>query len=390
MDATPRTLPVTALAPRDGGTIQESARSLTASGLQASSTLVHSGSLVISTRAPIGYVVRTTVPLATNQGCKALVPQGTADTRWFQYVLMAGRATLQACGNGTTFMELSTSALGSIRLPAPPVEEQSRIADYLDVEVAAIDELVAEQRKLIGYLTERRASELDRWIEHGGDVSARRPVESTWVDAIPTGWELMPLKHAVQRVMVGIVITPSAYYADDGVPVLRGLNVRPGQVNPEDLVYMSDDSNLLHAKSILHRGDVVVVRTGMAGAAAEVPPWAVGGNAVDLLIVRPGRRMLPAYLEFLVNSRLVQRQVVYGSVGALQAHFNTSALSNVSVTVPPVEEQHRVVDHLREALDRYDMLIAEAENQVTLLRERRQALITHAVTHGIDGLPGVA
>lgn len=74
---------------------------------------------------------------------------------------------------------------------------------------------------------------------------------------------------------------------DSGVPVLRGLNVRPGRVSADDLVYMSERSNRLHAKSVLRQGDVVVVRTGLAGAAALVPDWAVGGNAVDLLIVRP-------------------------------------------------------------------------------------------------------
>lgn len=275
-------------------------------------------------------------------------------------------------------------------LDLPSKGEQLRVAKYLDAETARIDDLVEEQESLIGLLFERRASELDGWIEHGGSAGAVSCVSSPWVDAIPVTWSLMPLKRCVERVMVGIVINPSTFYEDDGVPVLRGLNVRPGRVSSEDLVFMSAQSNELHHKSILRGGDLVVVRTGSAGAAAQVPPWAIGGNAVDLLIVRPGERLLPAFLELVLNSRLVQRQVRHGSVGALQSHFNTSALANVMVVVPPIAEQRRVLEHLTRALGRYDQLIAEAEHQIGLLREHRQALVTAAVTGGLESLRGVA
>jgi type I restriction enzyme S subunit len=272
---------------------------------------------------------------------------------------------------------------------APALADQRLIVRRLDEATTRIDALIREQQGLIVSLLERRASELDRWVEHGGGTDLV-DVSSRWINAIPRDWSLMPLKRCVSRVMVGIVINPSAYYEEDGVPVLRGLNIRPGRVTNDDLVYMSAASNELHRKSILCAGDVVVVRTGAAGSAAVVPEWAVGGNAVDLLIVRPGERLLPAFLEHLLNSRLVQQQVLYGSVGALQSHFNTSALANVMVVVPPPTEQERVLEHLTPALSRYDELIAGAGRQIELLREHRQALITAGVTGGLDALGRVA
>lgn len=378
------------LASRDGTVITTSARTLTTDGLACGSALVPEGSLILSTRAPIGYVVRAGTELSTNQGCKSLVPRVSMEPQFFQYVLGAARPALQASGNGTTFMELSTVALGSIRLPVPSLAEQRRIADYLDAESAQVDELIAEQEHLVVLLLERREAELDGWIEHGGCQTALREVSSPWVDAVPPGWELTPLKRCAERVMVGIVINPSAYYEAEGVPVLRGLNVRPGRVSSDDLVFMSAESNELHRKSILHAGDIVVVRTGTAGSAAQVPSWAVGGNAVDLLIVRPGDRLVPGFLEHVLNSRVVQRQVHYGSVGALQSHFNTASLANVVVPLPPLGDQLRVLEHLRRSLGRYDALIAEVRMQIRHLRERRQTLITTAVTQGIDGLPRAA
>lgn len=317
-----------------------------------------------------------------------------ADERFVAYILgtraFYGQANACLAVGSTNQTELSREALRRVVLTLPPPALQRRIVEHLDVETGKVDELVAEHERLIDLLLDRRAAELDGWIEHGGVTAELTDVASPWVDAVPQGWSFMPLKRCVERVMVGIVINPSAFYEDEGVPVLRGLNVRPGRVSSNDLVFMSPESNELHGKSMLKTGDVVVVRTGVAGAAAEVPGWAVGGNVVDLLVVRPGARLLPGFLEHLLNSRLVQQQVRYGSVGALQSHFNTSALANVMAVVPPVAEQQRVLGHLTPALRRYDELIAEAQRQIRLLREHRQALITAAVTGGLDALQEVA
>jgi type I restriction enzyme S subunit len=280
----------------------------------------------------------------------------------------------------TNQMELGRDSLRTLGILLPSISEQQQLLSYLDEKVRRIDNLIEEQDTMRSLVLVRRSAEIDRLIEHGGLDSGLRPVESPWIDAIPDSWGFMPLKYCVERVTVGIVINPSHYYEDEGVPVLRGLNIRPGKVTDDDLVFMSDASNAIHSKSILRSGDVVVVRTGAAGSAAVVPDWAVGGNIVDLLHVRPGPLMRPKFVELLLNSRLVQRQVVSGSVGALQAHFNTSALGNVRVVVPQLDEQDRVLAHLAVHLNRYDSLISETLRQKMRLTEHRQALVTAAVT----------
>jgi type I restriction enzyme S subunit len=335
--------------------------------------------------------------LMSDHGCGSgellvLRPRPCVVPRYLHYVTLSKRFTdwATATSYGVKMPRTNWESLAAFDCRFPAFEDQLRLSDVLDSEITRIDDLIGEQKCLIDLLIERRTAELDGWIEHGGRVVDLAATSSRWVDAIPGDWAFMPLKRCVARVMVGIVINPSAYYEEVGVPVLRGLNIRPGGVSNDDLVYMSAASNELHRKSILCKGDVVVVRTGAAGSAAVVPEWAVGGNAVDLLIVRPGERLLPAFLEHLLNSRLVQQQVLYGSVGALQSHFNTSALANLMVVVPPIAEQERVLDHLGPALCRYDELIAEASRQIELLRQHRQALITDAVTGGLDALDHVA
>ncbi len=358
--------------------------------------LVQPGDSIVSTvrtylRA-IAHIEGATDDLVVSTGFTTLSPRPGVDPRFLFWTIRGSEfiEDVVARSVGVSYPAITATELGTLPVPQLTLDEQRRIADYLDAESARIDEFIAEQEHLVVLLLERREAELDGWIEHGGCRTALREVSSPWVDSVPSGWELTPLKRCAERVMVGIVINPSAYYEAEGVPVLRGLNVRPGRVSSEDLVFMSHGSNELHRKSILQAGDIVVVRTGIAGSAAQVPSWAVGGNAVDLLIVRPGDRLVPGFLELVLNSRVVQRQVHYGSVGALQSHFNTASLANVVLPLPPLGDQLRVLEHLRCSLGWYDALIAEARIQIRHLRERRQTLITTAVTQGLDSLPGMA
>jgi type I restriction enzyme S subunit len=144
------------LARVDGEFIDETERRLTVTGLHSGSRSVPSGSLILSTRAPIGYVAQTTREMSFNQGCRGLVPVVSMDIRYFRYQLSALRDDLQSLGAGSTFQELSTEALATMRLTNPNIEMQRVIADFLDTETVRIDGLVNKQRLIIDLLTERR------------------------------------------------------------------------------------------------------------------------------------------------------------------------------------------------------------------------------------------
>ena len=353
----------------NGSRISETQRTITTEGLRTGSSLVPAGSLIVSTRAPIGYVVETTIPMAFNQGCRGLVPRTELDVRFFRYQLAASAEQLRSRGQGSTFVELSTDELSSFPLAVLPLREQRSIADYLDAETARLDGLEAARKHMLQLVTERLDGRITSILD--------RP-----------DWPVAPLKWKT-RVTVGIVIRPSELYVEEGVPCLRGFNVRPGAVNATDLAFISPASNTLNAKSTLGTGDVVVVRTGKVGAAAVVPRWAVGGNCVDLLIIRHSRDIDPRFLEAVLNSAVVRRQIDEGSVGALQAHFNTEALANLRVPVSSREEQTSALIALDAAHSEADAMTSALTRQINLLTERRQALITAAVS-GLLGIPGFA
>ena len=146
------------LATAHGDILRSTARTLTLTGLHQGSNFVPANSLIVSTRAPIGYVCETTSRMAFNQGCRGLVPRCNVDLRFFRHQLSVMDEQLQALGQGSTFMELSTPTLASVLIAVPELDEQRVIADYLDTETAHIDALSSREEAVIKLLKEYRMS----------------------------------------------------------------------------------------------------------------------------------------------------------------------------------------------------------------------------------------
>lgn len=140
--------------------ISKGSRCITREGMNSCSTsLLPVGSVIVSTRAPIGLVAVNTNPVCTNQGCKGLVRRSEDFNFEYLYLLLSiADKALDALGNGTTYLELSKKSLGNFVIPKPSLEEQSAIVAYLNDRCTTIDEAVARHRLLIQKLEEYRQS----------------------------------------------------------------------------------------------------------------------------------------------------------------------------------------------------------------------------------------
>lgn len=267
----------------------------------------------------------------------------------------------------------------------PPHPEQRQIVLFLDHETAKLDTLIAKQDRLIELLQEKKQAVISHAATKGLDPKA--PMKESgveWLGTVPAHWDVRRLKWISPHITVGIVVEPSKYYVDDGVPALRSLNVRPGALVGEDLVYISAGANELLAKSRLRSGDLVAVRSGQPGTTAVVPDEFDGCNCIDLIIVRRSEAASSDFLCWYLNSDTALRQFAEGSGGAIQQHFNIGTATNLIVPVPPLPEQKAIDTQLKLQTARIEALILKARQSIDLMREHRSALISAAVTGKID------
>lgn len=293
-----------------------------------------------------------------------LRPSRATDPRFLSYLLRSrefiDRCTAEA--HGSKMPRVEWSRVKSFPVPAPSPAEQRAIADYLDQETAEIDAFIADLERFRSLLIE----------EHEGQIA--HDIKGLFWESRSTR-----LKRAAD-ITVGIVVNPSHFYADVGVPALRGLNVEPGRIRMDDLVYLSETGHAQHSKSRLSPGDVVVVRTGQVGKAAVVPEELPDANAIDLLIVRPTASLDPSYLETLLNSHFVMEMIASQTVGAIQGHYNVESLRSLELPLPAREEQEALSVKWKSLKDNVDAALSDVASAIALAVERRAAIISAAVT----------
>ena len=150
--------------------ITDSKRRITEKGYEVcGTTLAPPGSIVLSTRAPIGHIGILGSPACTNQGCRLLSLKENFQSTYAFYQLTAARPELESLGQGTTFTELSRGTLAAFQIALPPVEDQTAIVRYLDEADKKIQEYISAKQKLIALLEEQRQAIIHQAVTRGLD-----------------------------------------------------------------------------------------------------------------------------------------------------------------------------------------------------------------------------
>lgn len=154
------------------------------------------------------------------------------------------------------------------------------------------------------------------------------------------------------------------HYENEGVPFLRSLNIKPFKIVDDDMKYISQEFCDKISKSILHEGDVVIVRTGLPGTCCVVPAKYNGCNCSDIVIVHPDAEVVNAhYLAAFINI-WGQRQIHNNKVGAIQQHFNVRSAEEMLIYLPEKEEQEKiagVVVAINEKIKNNNIICSELE-----------------------------
>lgn len=296
--------------------------------------------------------------------------------------------TVDASTVGAKMPRADWTFIGNLLLPDPPVAEQQAIAAYLDTEAARIDTLIAEKGRLIDSLREYRQATIDsalaRGLKEGVTIVSTK---QAWWGSIPQHWALLPLKR-----IVGIRITDGPHetpeLVEQGVPFVSAEAIKGGRVdfNQRRGNITPELHEIFCKKARPRRGDVFVVKsgatTGNVGFVDTDDEFSIWS---PLALVRyfdgysDGR-----YLFWAMSSNAFRLAVRMHWSAGTQPNLGMAVLENLSIPVPPFDEQRAIAAYLDRETTRIDKLIEHVRDEIKLLQELRAATITDAVTGKIQ------
>lgn len=308
----------------ESNVIYESQRKITQQAvIDSSLKSFPAGTVLLSSRAPIGKVAIAGTEMYCNQGFKNLICSEKIYNRYLYHYLKSKAEYLNSLGRGATFKEISKAIVENIEIPLPPLAEQRKIAAALD----KVSDLIAKRRQQLTKLDELIKA---RFVEMFGDEHQFDKWHCTSVGEIAD-------------ICVGVVIKPTQYYTDNcGIPAFRSLNIGTMAVKNSDWVYFTKEGHEKNKKSVIKENDVLVVRSGAPGTACVATKEFEGYNAIDIIIAHPNfEKINPIFLAMFTNMAHGMNQIRGKTGGAAQQHFNVSGYKSLTVILPPIELQNQ-------------------------------------------------
>lgn len=274
------------------------------------------------------------------------------------------------------------------RMPVlvPPESEQRTITALLDRETAKIDALIAEQEKLLELLAEKRQATISHAVTKGLNPNA--PMKDSgveWLGEVPAHWSMGPLKRFADVIDCK---HHTVAFLDDGWPIVSIRELRDDRIDLSNAKLTSyEEWQFLREGRAPLVGDLIFCRNASVGAVGYVESDAPFCMGQDVCLIRP--EITGRYMHFQLVASEVRNQIEAFLVGATIRRANVEEIRNLLVVSPPEEEQQAIVDFLTSETAKLDGLSSEATRAIDLLKERRTALVSAAVTGKIDvgGVP---
>ncbi|WP_051540862.1 restriction endonuclease subunit S [Ahrensia sp. 13_GOM-1096m] len=356
-------------------------------------SLVPKGSVILSSRAPIGALGVSQCSLSTNQGCKSLIPLANLSTKYLYYFLSTNSEALNMLGRGSTFLELSSSDLGAFKIGLPQLSEQTKIAAFLDHETAKIDGLIAKQQRLIALLEEKRQAVISHAVTQGLDKSAPlRPSGIDWLGDVPAHWEVKRLKYLISDLESGVSVNASDQSANKNeIAVLKTSCVYTRSFRADENKTVVPEE-IRRVKCPVRKNAIIISRMNtpeLVGASAVVLDDSPNVFLPDRLwqtVYFDDKLQSSAFLAYFMMHRGFRSEISLAAEGASSSMQNIAKGDYlfIPVTLPPLNEQLQVVDWLVKKVGIISDLERNTQSAVDLLKERRTALISAAVTGKID------
>ena len=281
---------------------------------------------------------------------------------------------------------ISKEDLLNLKIPLPPLEEQKKIADFLDTKTRQIEEFITKKQKLITLLEEKKQTLINQCVTQGLDSSTSLKDSGVeWLGKIPTHWEVKKLKY-ISKVVLGKMLCNEkqegyshCYYLKS--KNLQWLNVDISQV--EKMWFSEYEKSIYRVK----KDDLLVSEGGEVGKTCiwndEIEECYIQNSVHKITIDSLNHPRFFLYVFFVYGKKGVFESIV-NRVSI--AHLVLEKLINIDFAVPPFQEQKAIAEYLDTQIAKIDLAISKIKSQINLIKEYKTTLISEAVCGRVEGI----
>lgn len=333
---------------------------ISAKGLKESSaTLLPPRSIVVCTRATIGNAAICNTEMATNQGFKNIIPNEKANPEWLYYIITYSKPRLVRLGCGSTFLEVSKKDFSRFKIAVPPLAEQRKIAEVLGVW----DEAIEKQARLIEQLALRKRGLMQRLLS----AKLRLP-------GFSEPWKKVNYSDILKEVRRTLTWDENELY--DLISVRR----RSGGVFHRESLYGHEIKTKTLRPAL--EGDFLISKMQIVHGASGVVPKQLSGMKISgsyiALIAKDPKELNINHFNLWSQMPLFYHQTFVSSYGVHieKMTFDLDAFMSLSMNLPPIEEQSRIVEVISTATNEIEL----AKEKLERLRRQKRGLMQQLLT----------
>ena len=339
--------------------INESARKITELGVQKTGlTPLPEGTVILSSRAPIGKVAITGCEMYCNQGFKNLICSEKINNRYLFWFLKSKTDFLNSLGRGATFKELSKQIVASIEINLPNMEEQLNIVKRME-KISEIIQLRTQEVKQLDNLVK------SRFIEMFGDPEQN-----------PMGWPVTSITEIIGgKVSNGFFAKRDEYQADGNVQVLGVANIVNRMYSNLEKLPRTDATQIEEEKYGVKYGDMLFCRSSLVaegiGKASIVPKDAPNNVLFECHVIRLPldlKKCVPEFVQVLSTTGFFRRQIIAQSKTATMTTIGQDGVLKTTIILPPIEYQREFLRFV-EQTDKSKSLIQKSLNELETLQK---------------------
>ena len=355
-------------------------KSLTALGYDScGTTLVPSGSIIFSKRAPVGSVVIAKNALCTNQGCLACIPNDVVNSTYFYYCMSIFTEQFELVSAGTTFKEIAASTFANFLLPCPPLSQQNEIVNFLDKEISHVDSMLSQTRSSIEEYKKLKQAVITQAVTKG--VRGEREMKDSgveWIGETPKEWVCEKIKYvtSISRGLFNHRPRNDERYYNGKYPFIQTGDVANAT---KYIVSYSQTLNEL-GKSVskeFPKGTLTMTIAANVGDVAILNFDAYFPDSIVGFI--PNKNIRTLYLFYVFSA--MKDEFTRTAIKSTQLNLNIDRVKETFIPVTlNVNEQCEIENYLESKCAEIDGLIAKKEQLVKELESYKKSLIYEVVT----------